>query len=56
MDRCLSSRGIFCIPPNEIKLRSDDAEGCDTPGRFATGGGGNFRGASQILNLTKEGI
>jgi small subunit ribosomal protein S10 len=30
-------------------------EGCDTPGRFATGCGGNFHGASQILNLTKEG-
>ncbi len=55
MDKCLSFGGRFALPPYSIKLRSVDAEGCDTPGRFATGCGGNFRGASQISNLTKEG-
>jgi hypothetical protein len=33
----------------------DDVEGCDTPGRFATGRGGNFHGASLIFKFDEGG-
>ena len=48
--------GDFKGPGVQPNSESCDVEGCDTPGRFAIGRGGNFHGASQILNLTKEGI
>lgn len=32
-----------------VYKHSVDVKGCDTPGRFATGCGGNFHGASLIF-------
>lgn len=54
--KVLNNRGEKATSPTDSVKLGDEVEGCDTPGRFATGCGGNFHGASQILNLTKEGI
>ncbi|KRM73462.1 30S ribosomal protein S10 [Secundilactobacillus collinoides DSM 20515 = JCM 1123] len=35
--------------------KSNDVEGCDTPGRFATGCGGNFYGVSLIFKIDEGG-
>ena len=53
--KVLNNRGEKATSPTDSVKLGDEVEGCDTPGRFATGCGGNFHGASQILNLTKEG-
>ncbi len=36
-------------------IHSVDVEGCDTPGRFAIGCGGNFHGVSLILKIDEGG-
>lgn len=46
---------VYRLVCHQTNISSFDVKGCDTPGCFATGGGGNFHGASLIFKMDEGG-